>query len=373
MVNKVLFGQDRLPTELDTLKHTRDDNSTSDSDVPTIRTKKRKKSTKKRRSTYDIRKQQKSDLVSEVTDLQKQLDGIKQRILIYQGEATKSIESTETSNDVMKEYIHDQHVTIARLQAMMATHSQQNMRALHPSQTIIRLGEDKAERQQTLLALKDRKLREAEQFITARCQGLDPTSSFSQEDRHESLGDEFSVVRFDNAPFRGATVKEVFDAMIYSVQNAEIIISEMFGSITIREDTDFSDTDLSQFRLVTSTAHGAIVESNSVFFTKIVEAADGDYALVVADFVDDDTLYPYRPDERVRRDSVTIVLIRSVVEPGKDDKRKVVVGTRWSFSKHVHTELDIPKEGLNELYESSVVWGDTMKKCMLQRLSQAYR
>ncbi|KAG2502566.1 hypothetical protein JM16_009356 [Phytophthora kernoviae] len=299
MVTKALLGPDPLPTELNTLKHTRDGNNSSECDRPKCT--KKKKSAKKRRTTYDIRKQQKSELVLDVTELHKQLGDLKQCILIHQGEASKSVQYTEAGNLVMKEYIHDQHVTIARLQAMLASHSQQNICALHPTQTIIRLGTDKVERRQTLLGLKDRKLREAEQFITVRCQGLDPTSSYSQEDRHESLGDGLSVVRFDNAPFRGVSVKDVFDAMIYSVQNVEAIISEMFGSITIREDSDFSDTELSQMRLVVSTAHGAIVESNSVIFSEIIEAADSDYGLIVADFVDDDKLYPYRSDERISR------------------------------------------------------------------------
>ncbi|RLN51714.1 hypothetical protein BBP00_00009822, partial [Phytophthora kernoviae] len=202
MVTKALLGPDPLPTELNALKHTRDGNNSSECDLSKCT---KKKSAKKRRTTYDIRKQQKSELVLDVTELHKQLGDLKQCILIHQGEASKSVQCTEAGNLVMKEYIHDQH-------------------------------------------------------------------------------------------------------------NAEIIISEMFGSITIREDSDFSDTELSQMRLVVSTAHGAIVESNSVIFSEIIEAADGDYGLIVADFVDDDKLYPYRSDER----------------------------------------LDIPQDDLNELHESSV-------------------
>eukprot|EP00644_Phytophthora_capsici_P003732 jgi/Phyca11/11806/fgenesh1_pm.PHYCAscaffold_82_\ len=207
-----------------------------------------KRPAKKRRTTYDIRKQQKADILAEMSMLETKLQLLKNRVLIEQGEANSTIERTEAANSVMQEIAQNQHVTIAGMQSMLVAHMQQSFSALHPTQKVIKLSADRAERQRTLMAMKEQKLREAKRFITAG--GL-------------------SVIRVDNAPLSGTTVRVVFDAIIQAMQNAEILISELFGSITIREDTDFNASDISQIRLVSSTTHGAVVESNSVIFSEM--------------------------------------------------------------------------------------------------------
>ncbi|RLN96337.1 hypothetical protein BBJ28_00006764 [Nothophytophthora sp. Chile5] len=348
---------------------------------------------RKRRTTYEIRKQQKSDLVTQVKMMQTQLDELKYRVLVEQGETAKSHERTTAANSVLQECIQGQHVGLADMQAMLASHIQDNLHTLQPAQTVIQLGTDRVERHKTLMAMKDRKLREGKRFITARSRGLDPRASYSQEERYETPGDDFCVMRFDNSPIYGSSVKAVFDAIIHSVLHSEIIISELFGSITIREDNDFDDSNVSQLRLVSSTSRGAMVESNSVMFSEFSDGTDGkecSYGIVAADFVDSDELYPYRPTERVRRDTTTVVLIRSLTEldsqtrtsndgncsedqtdSNKAEDAQTVVATRWTCSKMPHTELDIPRGRLQELQESSVCWGDTMKNCIQQHLGKA--
>ncbi|KAG6612768.1 Serine protease [Phytophthora cinnamomi] len=262
---------------------------------------------KKRRTTYDIRKQQKSDLVAEVARLEKQLELLKHRILLQQGEANTTIRRTEAANSVLHESAREQHVAIAGIQGMLVSHMQQTLSSLHPTHSFIRLGTDRVERRATLMAMKGQKLREAKRFVEAWDQDLDTESTVSQENRFESLDGGFSVVRFDNAPLPSTTVKAVFDAITHSMQNAEIIISELFGSITIREDTEFEAADISQLRLVSSTSHGATVESNSVVFAEFVDTPEECFGIVVADFVDADELYPYRPAERKMTKSVTLL------------------------------------------------------------------
>ncbi|KAJ8558797.1 hypothetical protein ON010_g8654 [Phytophthora cinnamomi] len=262
---------------------------------------------------------------------------------------------------------------------------QQNVASLQPAQSIIRLGKDPIERHNTLVVLKDQKLREAKRFITARSQGLDPQASYFQEERNNSPGEDFCLVIFENRVVHGASARMVFDAFIDVAQSAEIVISEMFGSVTIRED-DASDTrDISQMRLVTSTTQGTLVESNSVMFTEFVEAKDAteeSYGLIVADYVDSDELYPYKPEERARRDTTTVFMIRSFMQPvvsdsksvGKatatDDKELVVVASRWSCSKIRRSALSLSADALQELQESTVSFGGTMKKCIQQRLGK---
>ncbi|KAL4138565.1 hypothetical protein PRIC2_002070 [Phytophthora ramorum] len=345
---------------------------------------------KKRKTTYDIRREQKVELKTQVERLQKQLDGLKYQVLVEKGEAAKSNERAAAGNSVLQEFIQEQHVEFAKMQAMLATHLQQNIDTLHPAQTIIRLGTDRAERHNTLVALKDRKLQEAKRFITARGRGLDPRSSYSQEERNNGPGEDYCLVLFENRAVHGARARDVFDAFIDIAQNAEIIISELFGSITIRENNDSDQRDLSQMRLVTSTSLGTVVESNTVMFAEFLEGTDddeGNCGLVVSDFVDSDELYPYKPEERVRRDTTTVFMIRSLMQPipssqssgsnspnkskdSSNEKELVVVATRWTCSKIRRNKMDLSADALRELQESTVSFGDTMKKCIQQRLGK---
>ncbi|GMF54093.1 unnamed protein product [Phytophthora fragariaefolia] len=290
-----------------------------------------KRPSKKRRTTHDIRKQQKNDLLAEVAELEMQLELIKHRILLESGEAMTTIKRTEATNSVLQELALQQHASIAGLQGMLASQMQKSLSLSNPTHIAIQLVAGHAERRATLVAMKKRKLHEAKRFITAWCQQLHTIASFSQENVIESLDGGFSVVRFDNTPLPGTSVRGAFNAIIYAMQNVDIIISELFGSITIREDTDFSASDIFQIRLASSTSHGATVESNSVVFSELVDGPDECYGIVAADFVDADDLYPYLPTERVRRDTVTIVLIRS--SPADVDSQAAVVATRWTLSK----------------------------------------
>ncbi|KAL4110549.1 hypothetical protein PRIC1_002240 [Phytophthora ramorum] len=67
---------------------------------------------KKRKTTYDIRREQKVELKTQVEKLQKQLDGLKYQVLVEKGEATKSNERTAAGNSVLREFIQEQHVEL---------------------------------------------------------------------------------------------------------------------------------------------------------------------------------------------------------------------------------------------------------------------
>ncbi|EGZ25787.1 hypothetical protein PHYSODRAFT_312095 [Phytophthora sojae] len=343
---------------------------------------------KKRKMTYDVRREQKVELTAQVEKLQKQLDELKYQVLVEQGEAAKSNERAAAGNVVLQEVIQEQHLELASLQAMIAGHQQQNSGLVQPAHTLIRLGTDRTERHNTLAALKKCKLREAKRFITARSQGLDPRSTYNQENRNNSPGQDFCLTIFENRAIHGATARKVFDAFIDVAQNAEIVISEMFGSITIREDNEADTRDISQMRLVTSTSKGTMVESNTVMFAEFVEAKDDSEescGVIVADFVDSDELYPFKPKERARRDTTTVFMIRSFMLPVADSesaceikgksktsqkKELVVVGSRWSCSKIRRSEMNLSADAMRELQESTVSFGDTMKKCIQQRLGK---
>ncbi|GMF30730.1 unnamed protein product [Phytophthora fragariaefolia] len=218
-----------------------------------------------------------------------------------------------------------------------------------------------------------------------RSQGLDPKSVYHQEERNSTPGEDYCLVIFENISVHGVSARMVFDAFIDIAQNAEIVVSEMFGSISIREDEEADTRDISQMRTVTSTSQGTVVESNSVMFTEFLEAKDDteeSCGVIVADFVDSDELYPYMPAERARQDTTTVFMIRSFRQPLSPDSKKggtaqnpeekelVVVASRWSCSKIRRSALNLSADALQELRESTVAFGDTMKKCIEQRLGK---
>ncbi|GMF28348.1 unnamed protein product [Phytophthora fragariaefolia] len=151
-----------------------------------------------------------------------------------------------------------------------------------------------------------------------RSRGLDPKSVYHQEGRNSTPGEDYCLVIFENISVHGVYPRMVFDAFINVAQNAEIVVSEMFGSISIREGDEADTRDISQMRTVTSTSQGTVVESNSVVFTEFLEAKDDteeSCGLIVADFVASDELYPYMPEERARQDTTTVFMIRSFRQP----------------------------------------------------------
>uniref|UniRef100_H3HDD8 Uncharacterized protein n=1 Tax=Phytophthora ramorum TaxID=164328 RepID=H3HDD8_PHYRM len=279
---------------------------------------KKKRIYKKRKATHTIRKEEKQALESEIQKLQKQLEMLKFKTLVENGNEPHSDKKQLAKGAILRETVQEQHLVLARAQAMLAGHSQQSLYRLHPTETTIRLGPDRDERMRTLNALRGPKLQEARRFLLERTKGLSPTAPYFQEERYDTMDGDYCIARFDVTPFRGAKggVLEVFTALQQAIFNAEIIISESSGNITIREDDEIGDEYLSQMRFVSQTPHGVQLETNLVMFSDSAHfqekdtclAENGRYAIMASDFVDEDTRFPYRPLERIRRDSTTLTM-----------------------------------------------------------------
>ncbi|POM76101.1 Hypothetical protein PHPALM_6703 [Phytophthora palmivora] len=327
----------------------------------------RKAQVKRKTTAYAARKERKRQLLEQVENMQKELDKLKFRLLVERGEVDKATKHTKAENGVLCEFIEKQHLERAAIQAALTCHVQRSLNTLQPVQSVICLGMDRVERYNTLRDLKERQLDSAGRFLAARSHGLDSGSKYCQEERFDSSEGDYCVVRFETVPIRGAHVKEVFDAILHSVLNAEILLSEMFGCVAIREDNDFETSEFAQLRMVTRTSVKTTVESNTVLFARFVETSDcedGSYGVMTADFVDFDELYPYRTGERVRRDTTTLVSTRSLMHQSSPG----VVITRWTFLK-VHQPLSQDPE--TEMAESSVCYGDTAQKFIQQQLIHA--
>ncbi|KAG7375965.1 hypothetical protein PHYPSEUDO_014775 [Phytophthora pseudosyringae] len=321
---------------------------------------------------YEARKERKRGLMEQAENLQKVLDTLKFRLLVNQGEVKKATKRTEVENALLYELVLGQHLAHASMQAALTGHAQRSLNRLQPVQSVICLGTSLAERANTLMTLKDRQLDNAERYLAARSRALDLRSSYCHEERFDSCEDNYSVVRFETVPVRGANVKDVFEAMLGSVLNSEIFLSEIFGCVAVREDSDFETSEFAQLRLVTATSTGTTVESNTVVFSRFVDDGDdgkGSYGVLASDFVDVDALYPYRIGERVRRDGTTIVLVREL-QPTSGKVPEVVV-TRWTQLKLHRSTAIVSHNPDTELKESAICYGDTAKTFIQQQLVNA--
>ncbi|KAI9982637.1 hypothetical protein PInf_008609 [Phytophthora infestans] len=231
-------------------------------------------------------------------------------------------------------------------------------------ETKICLSADREERRRVLHALRGVKLREARRFLRARSSGIKPNTPYFQEERYESADGGFCIARFEITPLHGVKggVRAVFDAVLQAAFNVEIIISETSGNITVREDDDMNDERVSQMRLVSQTSRGVLVENNLVHFTEYTNTESGKsgrdcYAVTSTDFVDEDELYPYRPRERVRRDTTAAMLVSYLDTPkqkAEGEDEPVVVLMRWACTKICHTDLNISHGAVMDMRETSI-------------------
>lgn len=249
---------------------------------------------------------------------------------------------------------------------------------ISPISLPIRLGRDSNDRMATLSTLKERRLELSRAFLKRRCGSLDPRKPYCEDQRFETPNGDYCAVRFSILQFEGVqSVKQVFDALHFYFCNIEISISEKLGNITIREDDDMQDKSISQNRLVSTTASNQLLESNTVVLSGYVESdpecGGREYGLMSAEFVDEDELYPYRPDQRLRKDINAILQLTSYTHIvrnmfNEDVEEFVVVLTRWSHSRLHRPEFPMPTAAMHEMRENMERWGESMHKTLRETL-----
>ncbi|KAL4177219.1 hypothetical protein KRP22_002153 [Phytophthora ramorum] len=343
------------------------------------KTRSKKTQTKRATTAYAVRKERKQNLEEQAEQLQSELDSLKLLVLVNEGEIDKATRRSQLENVVLHEFVQEQHLPFAQTQAAFASHVQRSLGFIQPGQSVIRLGIDQAERYKTLIALKDRKLDYGERYLAARSHGFDLASTYCQEERFDAPDGDYSVVKFEILPIHGVRVVEVFDAILNSILNAEIVLSEVFGSLSVREDSDFESSEFAQIRLASAVSSGSIVESNTVVFPRFHDGAGSEhdaYGIIAANYVDFDELHPYQTGKRVRGDTTSIITTRSLSGETKEadrdsTRRSDVVVTRWTCLQIHRSDTNILQDPEVEMKESSVCWGDTTRRCVEQQLVQA--
>lgn len=227
--------------------------------------------------------------------------------------------------------------------------------------------------------MRTQKLENGERFLRVQCEQLDLLRPYINESRFENAqGDQCAtkihILQFD----RVKSVKEVFDAVLFSIANLEITVSEKLGHLTLREDYDTLDDGTWNARLLSSDAKGVRHEMNAVTFTQFRpdQYANGcefpGYGLIVADSVDKDDLYPYHPSENLRRDISVVVM----VTPHRRPKTKtasqeefVVVLQAFIIEKVHRSDLPIDQSALRILRNVMSRWGDIIVDSIEDRLA----
>lgn len=193
-----------------------------------------------------------------------------------------------------------------------------------PVSSTLCLGPDSAQRWAFLRRVKPQKLHDARQFFRRRTQFLDATRPFSEATQLETASGEICASKLDVFPLYGArSVKEVFDVLLFYFLNVEMCTAEINGNVVVREEAETGDESVSQNRFVFETKLGVQVEANNIIFCEYTpptrlsgphessELDPSDEGLITLDFVDDDALYPYRPDSHLRDDITSVFIVKS--------------------------------------------------------------
>ncbi|RLN97227.1 hypothetical protein BBJ28_00024531 [Nothophytophthora sp. Chile5] len=236
----------------------------------------------------------------------------------------------------------------------------------YPLYTRINLTKDWGERRATLMEVREKKLRDAYEFIMAP--GRFPNSEITRHSyqRFETAGGDICCVHLQTVQFPGVeSLRQVFDAVMFYVQNMEISISERLGHITVRDDYDSIEGSVYNTRVLSTNQSGTVIESSMVAFPHVFGGDEEPGAIVVVDSVDEDELYPYLPSARVRRDisgAIALTSSRRKAEDAesKDDGGLVVTMRRAAFLKLHHPQFPISEDAQQEMMAGIAQWGDVM-------------
>lgn len=216
--------------------------------------------------------------------------------------------------------------------------------------------------------MKDKKLQSAQRYITERTHFLDPTTFFTEASKFATPNGDMRALILDVVPFEGIqSVRQVYDALRFYLFNMEISVSEVLGEITIRENDGSRQHGISQNRLMSSVCDGIQVEVNGIAFGQMYEASDDKdaFAVFTADYVDEDELYPYLPEQRLRKDITAAITIKletrkTVNALGEEQEERMVVLRRVALLCLHKTDLPIPGPILQGLRDDIGNWGDVM-------------
>uniref|UniRef100_K3WCR6 Uncharacterized protein n=1 Tax=Globisporangium ultimum (strain ATCC 200006 / CBS 805.95 / DAOM BR144) TaxID=431595 RepID=K3WCR6_GLOUD len=337
---------------------------------------------KRRKRTYELRKDEIDILAKKSKCLEAKLGFLKHRAGVVD---EQSVVQTSMNNLMLREVLRNQQYLIAGIKSMMASDTSEHV--LSPVATPVHLGKEPLQRRKTLKSLKYQKLHDAKRYIEKRTQFSNMSERFSESTRSETDNGDTVSVKFDIVPLHDAkSVKQVYDAILFYFANFEICMTEALGDLTVREEHDAGKNkdNIAQHRFLYST-NGVQIETNSVLFSEYKRENQpsslipggmmgGEEGLVTTDFVDVDEIFPYRPNEHVRKDITSILHVKTcpagprTPAPDSEDEDsdrdgagtgagdsddQVVVLTMWFQWRLRRSEFEIPEAELAALVDDT--------------------
>jgi hypothetical protein len=157
----------------------------------------------------------------------------------------------------------------------------------------------------------------------------------------------YEITQFPNY----TSAKQLFDTLLSFLATMEISITEMIGQLTIREDSEDIEPTIWNHRIVTTTEDvGCIEELNLVGFAQFYK----NHGVFTYESVDEDDLYPYRPQERTRKDTQVVYVACEAVDPMT--QQTVVVLKNCTLSIEMEPGFPIAPSIVEKLHEHASRW-----------------
>ncbi|KAG6610452.1 uncharacterized protein IUM83_06566 [Phytophthora cinnamomi] len=307
---------------------------------------------KRYKSTDTRRKREKEELQEEVRRLQSELQQLQPSRI--QGDII-------SENAFLSSIMRQHQLEIASVHSI-CSHPME----MHPLCSHIRLKKSWVDRNKTLLAIREQKFRAAYEYVAMRSQLTPWHQPHLSDERFETADGDVCCTLFQTVQLAGVeSLKQVYDAVVFSFDNAEISISERLGHITTRYDYDGGDGNISNARIISTNEIGISTELNCVMFSQFFDGDSRIYpgatscGMVVIDSVDEDELYPYESKERIRKDVSSAVVV-TASGPQIEGTDLTVTLRRATFVKLYHPNFQISETAWQEAQQNAAAWGDIM-------------
>ncbi|KAJ0410052.1 hypothetical protein ATCC90586_006445 [Pythium insidiosum] len=245
---------------------------------------------------------------------------------------------------------------MSKMRSEMTGESKQELRLLemltisrehNPLDTRIHLTTDPEQRRECLLSLRNHKLRNATEYILARTRHMDLSLEYGHDDCFGLSNGDYVVSNLKVEAFASThSTKDVFEALLAFFSTQELSLTETLGLVTIHDEHE--------------------IETNVAMFVQWNERTDElerRHGIVVIDYVNQDDLYPYKSDDRIRQDVTGVFLVTTPED-----------GAAASLIRWGHIRLRRPQFVLNQemqklAREGIAKWGNVIPQVMRERLS----
>ncbi|ETP33134.1 hypothetical protein F442_18282 [Phytophthora nicotianae P10297] len=332
-------------------------------------TAKPRRTRKHRKSTHVARKEEKERLLNEMAILNAQLESLKQQAMASMDHVDQETTRSIQVGRKLRYTVHRNQQKFGEVASIMSEISLCNAQAGSPLHDKITLKRDQESRRKLLRELKASKISKGEHFLRLRRPNTNLRSICDEGRRFEMGNGDFFSERLSITQLKDArSVKQIYDLLVFYYSNIEISISEKIGHITVRLDDDAGSKSIIQNRLRSTTIDDLKVESNTIIFAQFYEQREGDYGVIVLDYVEDDEKYPYQRSECLRKDVVAVMEVRECPQSTKDDGKTTVVLTRWVQNKLRRPEFSVSIKHWNGLCEKMDMFGKTVQLSLAEDL-----